>query len=142
MTKIDFHILPTLQADEVFQYVARLTQKARDRKLNVLIATENAEQNEQVSQALWGFQPSAFIPHQDISEPHLAIQLSHTEHSGEHHDVLINLREKIPEFFSRFERVFEVVCQQPQWLSASRERYRFYQDHGYSIDRHDLRDRV
>jgi DNA polymerase-3 subunit chi len=142
MTKIDFHILPTFQTEDVYHYVARLVQKAQGRSHKVLIALPDADQSQAVSKALWQFKPEAFIAHNDISEAHFPLQLSHTNECGEHHDVLINLCPKTPEYFSRFERVFEVVCQQPEWLKSSRDRYRYYQDHGYEIERHDLRDRV
>jgi DNA polymerase-3 subunit chi len=142
MTKIDFHILPTVQTADVYQYVARLAQKALGRNHKVLIAIPDADQGQAVSTALWAFKPESFLAHNDITEAAYSLQLSHTDDCGEHHDVLINLCAKTPDYFTRFARVFEVVCQQPEWLTTSRERYRYYQDHGYEIERHDLRDRV
>ncbi|MDO7656758.1 MAG: DNA polymerase III subunit chi [OM182 bacterium] len=142
MTKVDFHILATTQESDFLTYVVRLTQKARSRGHQVLIATDQAEQSLALSTALWGIQPDAFIAHSTIDAGHDAIQISDSEQCGSHHDVLINLRQAIPEFFSRFERVFEVVSQQPSLLPASRQRYRFYSDRGYALTRHDLRDRV
>ena len=142
MTKIDFHILPTIQENDVFHYVARLVQKAMARQHQVLVATSSAEQALAVSDAIWACSPESFMTHTLIDQPHYPLQISHNHQCGEHHDVLINLCAEIPEYFSRFERIFEVVCQQPQWLSASRDHYRFYQDHRYAIDRHDLRERA
>ena len=142
MTKIDFHILPTTQENDVFHYVARLAQKAMARQHHVLVATSNPEQALAISDAIWACSPESFMAHTLIDQPHFPLQISHSEECGKHHDVLINLCTEIPAYFSRFERIFEVVCQQPQWLSESRERYRYYQDHGYAIDRHDLRERA
>jgi DNA polymerase-3 subunit chi len=142
MTKIDFHILPTLQSEDVFHYVARLAQKALGKDHRVLIAAENPEQSSQISQALWAFQPESFLSHTAIADVDHSLQISDNNQCGEHHDILINLCAKTPDYFSRFGRVFEVVCQQPEWLTSSRLRYRFYNDHGYEIKRHDLRDRV
>ena len=147
MTKVDFHILATTQENDFLTYVVRLTQKARSRGHQVLIATDHAEQSLALSAALWGLQPDAFIGHSTLdaghaSDGHDAIQITDSEQCGNHHDVLINLRQAIPDFFSRFERVFEVVSQQPTLLSASRLRYRFYSDRGYALTRHDLRDRA
>ncbi len=142
MTKIDFHILPTDQEIDVFHYVARLVQKALNRSHRVLIATEDNQQTNQVSEALWGFQPEAFLAHTLIDSGDFSLQITHTDTCGEHHDVLVNLRSDIPPYFSRFERVFELVSQHPARLNASRDRYRYYSDHGYALKRHDLRDRV
>jgi len=142
MTKVDFHILPTVQESDLLQYVVRLTQKALSRSHQVLIATQSDEQSHLVSQALWAWQPDSFLAHTRIEEAHFKLQISHSDQCGDHHDVLINLRHQIPNYFSRFGRVFEVVSQQPDLLKASRDRYRFYKDRGYPLTRHDLRDRV
>jgi len=148
MTKVDFHILATTQENDFLTYAARLAQKARSRGHQVLIATEHAEQRLAFSAALWGVQPDAFVGHSSLVDPdhatdgHDTIQISDGDGCGRHHDVLINLRQAIPDFFSRFERVFEVVSQQPTLLPASRQRYRFYSDRGYALTRHDLRNRA
>lgn len=142
MTKIDFHILPSDQNEQRYKYVARLVQKAQGRDHQVLIATESIEQAKSVSLALWSFNPESFLAHTQVSTGHFPLQISFDENCGEHHDILINLCEETPKYFPRFERVFEVVSQQPDLLKSSRERYRFYQDRGYALSRHDLRDRM
>jgi len=43
-----------------------------------------------------------------------------------------------PPFFSRFERVAEIVTQDPQFLEALRNSWRFYKDRGYPLHKHDL----
>lgn len=141
MTKIDFHILPTDDAPSTYHYVARLTNKAVGRDHRVLIAVESNEQIEPVSHALWSVQPDAFLAHTVIGEAPSLIQISANGQCGEHHDILINLCAETPAYFSRFERVFEVVCQEPVQLQASRDRYRRYNDNGYPIERFDLRQR-
>ena len=142
MTKIDFHILPTNLENDVFVYVARLAQKALNKGHRVLIATPNSNQSQLVSDILWSCSPESFMAHTLIDQAQFPLQISHETNCGDHHDILINLCSDIPEYFSRFERIFEIVCQQPQWLATSRERYRFYNDHGYAINRHDLRERA
>ena len=139
MTKIDFHILPTKQAAERLTYVARLAQKALKQNLQVLICADSAEATQAISNALWAAIPESFLAHRLIQEPHYSLQIGTTDECGEHHQVLINLASSIPTYFSRFERVFEVVTQQPEILPVTRQHYRYYADHGYSISRHDLR---
>ena len=53
-------------------------------------------------------------------------------------DVLINLAADVPEFFSRYERVAEVVDANALRREQSRERYRFYRDRGYKLDTHQV----
>lgn len=139
MTKIDFHILPTDDAPSTYHYVARLAGKARSRDHRVLIAVDSETELAPVSQALWSVQPESFLAHTRCGSTPFALQLSADGQCGDHHDILINLCQETPAYFSRFERVFEVVSQEPDRLQASRTRYRDYSDNGYPIERFDLR---
>lgn len=141
MTKIDFHILPTDDSTATYHYIARLVHKARGKDHRVLVAVEDDEQSTSVSESLWSALPETFLAHTLVGEPDVGLQISKTNDCAGHHDVLINLRSTPPEFFSRFERVIEVVNQQPDRLQASRQRYKHYQDNGYQLNRHDLRSR-
>ena len=53
-------------------------------------------------------------------------------------EVLINLDSDVPLFFSRFERVAEILDQDPQTRQKGRERYRFYRDRGYDLNTHEI----
>ena len=55
-----------------------------------------------------------------------------------HDEVLLNLRPEWPPFFSRFQRLIEIVSLDDEDRAAARERYRFYRDRGYEIRTHDL----
>ncbi|MDN3649931.1 DNA polymerase III subunit chi [Reinekea marina] len=142
MTKVDFHILPAFQEHERIKYVTRLIRKAQSQSLNVLISTEDEAHQRAVSEGLWASSPDSFLAHEHIEEDFHPIQISCSDACGQHHQVLINLCNQTPNYFSRFERVFEVVSQEPSVLNASRSRYKFYKDRGYALTRHDLRDRV
>jgi DNA polymerase-3 subunit chi len=52
------------------------------------------------------------------------------------HDVLINLADQLPSFFSRFERLIECVDHDPEVKQASRSRFKYYRDHGYPLNTH------
>jgi DNA polymerase-3 subunit chi len=53
--------------------------------------------------------------------------------------VLINLHELPPPFFSRFERLAEIVS--VDGATAARERFRFYRERGYDLRTHNLSER-
>ena len=53
-------------------------------------------------------------------------------------DVLVNLANDIPAFFSRFNRVAELVAGDDTQREAARARYRFYKDRGYTLNTHKL----
>jgi DNA polymerase-3 subunit chi len=58
---------------------------------------------------------------------------------GGHQEVLLNLGGAVPEGFSRFERLVEVVSATDEAdRSAARARWRHYASRGYVITRHDL----
>ncbi|MES9977893.1 MAG: DNA polymerase III subunit chi, partial [Candidatus Thiodiazotropha sp. 6PLUC5] len=64
--------------------------------------------------------------------------ITHQQDAGAEKDVLINLSQEVPNFFSRFERVAEVIDQEPPVVTAGRERFRFYRDRGYPLKKHDI----
>ncbi len=50
--------------------------------------------------------------------------------------VLVNLHDEVPVFFSRFERVLEVLSGDAGQRAAARNRYSFYRDRGYPLEYH------
>ena len=142
MTKVDFYILPQASESARELLACRLTEKAWKLGHRVYLHTCNASQCQQMDEQLWQFRPDAFLPHGEISagaaNPCHRIQLGWGDDPGDHHDVLINLAFTVPTFFSRFERVTELVCQQANILAASRENWKFYQHRGYPLQSHRL----
>ena len=53
-------------------------------------------------------------------------------------DVLVNLADQVPLFFSRFTRVAEIVDGDENRKQQARERFRFYRDRGYPLNSHDI----
>jgi DNA polymerase-3 subunit chi len=52
---------------------------------------------------------------------------------------MLNLHPGIPEWFSRFERVAEIINQHQNVLTAKRECWQTYKDRGYPVKAHQLR---
>ena len=44
----------------------------------------------------------------------------------------------VPPFFSRFERVVEIVNQDETQRQLARERFKYYRDRGYDLHTHNL----
>ena len=55
--------------------------------------------------------------------------------------MLINLHPSPPPFFSRFERLVEIVGAGADDIAAGRERWRFYKERGYALRSHNLAQR-
>jgi len=63
------------------------------------------------------------------------------DHALEHQGpaaVLINLHASPPPFFSRFERLIEIIGMDEAGMAAGRERWRFYAQRGYALRSHNL----
>ncbi|MDN3640657.1 DNA polymerase III subunit chi [Simiduia curdlanivorans] len=140
MTKIDFLSSQEADAEARLRLVCRVAQKALRSGEEVFIACANAEQAALLDSLLWSFEPESFIPHANFTgEPAIQkakapVLLSHGEDCGEHHGVLINLRSPAPAFFSRFERLFELIVQTPEVLTETRTNWSYYKSRGYPLD--------
>ena len=135
MTKVTFYKLakdaPSLKL------VCQLIKKACATQQQVLCLVDNDQTAEQLDQLLWGFEPEAFIPH-GIGVDQQPVAISAVAEPGEHHQILINLQGEIPTWFSRFERVIELVQPESAHEQVKRDNFRFYKERGYALDFHDL----
>ena len=141
MTKIDFYILEQNHNEARQRFACRLAEKAWRQGNKVYIHTENAEQSERIDKLLWTFRIESFIPHALNDDTAADTVPVHIGHGGapQHHDkVLINLAPEVPLFFSRFERVADLVDQHEESKIQGRERFRFYRDRGYPLVNHTI----
>ncbi|OMG74107.1 DNA polymerase III subunit chi [Burkholderia ubonensis] len=132
MTRIDFHT----NVGDSLAYACRLLRKAYQAGQPVVVLAEPARLRA-LDERLWTFSPLDFIPHCGIDSRHAAdtpIVLTAELDQAPHHQVLLNLGAAVPAQFARFERLLEVVGNEPAELAAGRERYRFYRDRGYALN--------
>lgn len=139
MTRVDFYILPEDNRLSPLLYAARLVEKAFRRGHQIYIHAADEEQSRLLSESLWQ-RPESFLAHSHANQPdqHPAIQVSHQGDPGQHSDVMVNLAGVIPPFFSRFERVAEIVPGKPESRSQSRDNFRFYKERGYAVNTHNI----
>jgi len=137
MTSIDFY---THVADRL-EVAARLVAKAFAQHGRVRVLTPDAAATDALDRRLWLKPPIAFLPHCRIDSALASQTPIWVDHSEEHPglaSVLINLRTTPPAFFSRFERLAEIVGVEEADAEAGRERYRFYRERGYELRTHNL----
>ena len=140
MTRVDFYILPEMDPKSRLPFACRLVEKAYRMGHSIFIQA-GAEDALEMDELLWQQKPESFLPHNILGEGPNApppIQIGHGQDAGKHHDVLINLSETVPAFFSRFNRVAEIVTQDEAIKQASRVSFKFYRDRGYPLQSHDL----
>lgn len=134
MTHIQFYKMRDSEPSSRWHLAGRLLEKARSLDHTIFIQVNDEQDATALSQALWGYKPESFLAHTLLKDGIASkIQIGWSDLHGEHHDILLQLSDTIPEFFSRFDRVLEVNCQHPELLKTSRLHYRYYQDRGYPI---------
>ena len=134
MTHIQFYTMIDREPESRWHLAGRLLEKARSLGHSTFIQVNDEQDAQELSQALWGFKPESFLAHSLLQEGIPSkIQIGWDSQHGDHNDVLLQLSDVIPDFFSRFDRVIEMNCQHPELLETSRTHYRYYQDRGYPI---------
>lgn len=139
MTRIDFYILENGARDDRFRLACRIAEKAWEAGHRVLVHTASTEDARRIDGLLWTFRDRSFVPHGLLGEADAAVTpvlVGCGTDAGAEHEILVNLGNGVPPFFSAFERVIEPVDADPDTRMASRERYRFYRDRGYEIKDH------
>ena len=141
MTQVDFYLLGDAGDDNRNRLACRLTDKAFRLGRRIYVYTDSDATAAELDKLLWTFNPGSFVPHelnlgQEPAE--IPVIIGHQEPPADFADVLVNLAGEVPTFFSRFERVAEVVGGGDDEKQQARERFRFYRDRGYELETHSL----
>jgi DNA polymerase-3 subunit chi len=144
VTQVDFYILDSDSDDARLRLACRIVDKANQQGHHIFINSASEDEARQLDELLWTFSQGSFIPHRIVREALTAeplepvlIGVNQSPAPGRW-NVLINLSAEVPEFFSRYERVAELVDGNAQRREQSRERYRFYRDRGYKLNTHQV----
>jgi DNA polymerase-3 subunit chi len=138
VTSIDFYV----QAADKHEVVRRLCHKAIASKARLMLWAHDHATCQRLSRLIWSTPSTGFIPHCSANDPLAAVTpiiLDFENGPFPHDDVLINLRTEVPPFFSRFQRLIEIVSATDEDdKREARTRFRHYRDRGYEIRTHDL----
>jgi DNA polymerase-3 subunit chi len=137
MTRIDFYILDEASRQDRYLLSCRIIEKAWKNHHRVMVQTGSEEEARHLDKLLWTFRDQSFVPHGllPIADAQTTpVIIGWNTDAGEERDILVNLSDEIPAYFSRFERVIEPVDNDEQRRAISREHYRFYRDRGYPLN--------
>jgi DNA polymerase-3 subunit chi len=137
VTKINFYSGST----DKLRTACQLSHKAMQNNVRVVLSSPDETNISTLDKLLWQYPPTAFIPHcrsDADNATETPVVLHHGEANLPHHELLISLHAQCLPFFSRFERVIEIVGQDTEDKQMARERFKFYQDRGYEITHVDL----
>jgi DNA polymerase-3 subunit chi len=141
MPRIDFYVLPDYRDNGRALLACRLADKAYNLGHTVYILAASDAQAAALDDLLWTFRQDSFIPHEryplvgEEGSPVLVGTVLPAEATAQ---VLINFADRLPEGFERFERVVELVDQNPEVLAKSRERFKQYREWGCAPETHKL----
>jgi len=143
VTRIDFYIIDDAGDTARLLVAAKIAEKAMHQKQHVYINTADRQESDRLDELLWTFSAGSFVPHRIVEtaqeksfdEP---VLIGHEVGLSEPCQVMINLAASVPEFFSRYERVAEIVDAHVDRRDAGRTRYKYYRDRGYELNSHNL----
>ncbi|MDB5985507.1 MAG: polymerase subunit chi [Nevskia sp.] len=147
MTRIDFYVLPEAaeagpKPDGAVMTACKLCDKAATAGQRTYVYAPTPAHADALDAALWSFRQGSFIAHErlgaKLAAPLPSVLIGNAEPPAEYQGVMINLGVDVPPFFSRFERVLEIVDGDAAERARSRERYKFYRDRGYELAMHKL----
>ncbi len=136
MTKIDFYT----GSEDRLRTACQLSHKAMQNGLRVLLHAPDEDTAGKLDKLLWHYPATAFMPHCHSHEADAAtmpVVIGHGE-AFPHFELLISLHNECVTFFSRFERVIEIVGSDAEDAKLGRARFKFYRDRGYEITHTDL----
>ncbi|HEY9278863.1 MAG TPA: DNA polymerase III subunit chi [Eoetvoesiella sp.] len=160
MARIDF----AFGAPERLRMACEVVRKHYLSGRRIVVYTQNTQLLARFDRLLWGFDATAFIPHVDATDP-LASQTpvlltsnapvppaANTEGNTSSLHVeaaaglskapwLVNLDTNCPPNIQSFERVLEIVSNDPDDTTAARERWRQYKTEGHTLHAHDVSSR-
>lgn len=139
MSQVDFYILAQPRQSALF--TCRLAEKIYRLGKRVYIHTMNEQHNRTIDDLLWTFQSGSFVPHESYQEREPArspVVIGHNTQPQTDADVLINISDEMPIFYSRFARVAEIVDGEDTVKLKARDRFRRYREQGCTMLSHSI----
>ena len=140
MTKASFYILGADTQAARAAFVAKFIRQSVRKGLDVHLHVADETAAEQWDAALWA-DDEGFIAH-EIERPTAPspapVGIGWEDPAGRH-GILINLGGPLPDWFSHFDHLVEVVIQSPTVLAETRANWQHLKQFGYPLTQHDLR---
>lgn len=140
--RVDFYLLESDQPQAPWLVACRLLEKAYLKGHRVYVWCSNQHDAELLDELLWTFKDDSFIPHNlqgEGPEPPPPIQIGHGVEPRGFNDILLNLTNQVPPFYSKFKRVMEVVINAETEKEQSRANYREYRAKGCELHTHPIK---
>lgn len=141
MPRADFYLIAKPRfRDDPLRLVCVLARRAHDSGASTLVLARDMAQAEALDDALWAFDPDAYIPHQiagtDEDDDITPVLIATPDRDIPGRAMVINLRDAAVELAC--ERVLEVVPADESARGPLRERWKQYKARGFEVNKHDM----
>lgn len=142
LPKVNFYVLSSQSEQRRQTFACKLAEKAFRLGFKTYILTDSVQQAQQMSNLLWTFRASSFVPHQiyqdDLPNTANAVIIGRQQPPPPWQHTLINLSKKCPEKITQTELIFELLDNDETHKQAGRQRYRHYQTLGITPNTHKM----
>lgn len=137
--RVDFYVSKDSNSQFTLLTACRIAEKALTAGHRIHIRMRSQEECEKLDALLWTFRDRSFIPHELSNHPieNCPVTIS-PEINEKHADMLLNVADEIPQNIKQFQRIAEIIGNQPESIDAGRERYRFYRENGLDPQHHEV----
>lgn len=139
--QVDFYVLDTPSAQRAWLHVCHLVEKAYQDQQKVYLHVNTPADAERLDALLWTYKEDSFLPHQIYQETDYPppIQIGTGNPPSDQQDLLINLNQQIPGFYTQFKRVIEIIYTDTNIQQLGRERFKQYRDQGCQINTYKIK---
>ncbi len=143
MARVDFYVLPEEGVEVIWRYACRLAEKAAALGHRIFVRTASPADAGRLDELLWTFNDRSFLPH-EIATAHspahekVAVLLGQEPAPPGYRQLLINLSAELPADVDQYERIAEIVDNDPERKRQARERFRQYRERGCTLESHNV----
>ncbi len=139
----NFYILQDARENGRLLFCCALIEKLHAKNHRAYVHCQNEAEALAFNDLLWAYKDIGFIPH-GLAGEHPAsdcpIQIGFDNPPADFQDILILLKisPELPDFYSSFNRIVEIVDQNPETKETLRMHYQVYRAQGCEIKTHTL----
>ncbi len=137
MTNIEFYSVEDEHNKLPLAHITEVVKRGYRKGQQIFIHAENKGLAEKIDEILWSHDAKSFLPHQLVGEDENTkppIEIGFGQEPTNHPDILINLSNDVPSFFSHFKWVFEYAYGDDENKEKARTRFKFYRERGYPLN--------
>jgi DNA polymerase-3 subunit chi len=139
--KVDFYILETSSRQAAWHFACSLIEKAYADQQHVYVHTPSKEEAERMDALLWTYKDDSFLPHlmtHQVENNPPPILIGYDNAPTMNKQLLVNLTQDIPPFYSEFSHLIEIVFSDPIVQQLARNRFRQYRESGCELNTHKI----